>query len=249
MNEISNSTTTLGQEGTTGGREVRRVQIKNVIQDQRYQVRAKVSQEIVNRYASVYKAGGTLPLIQVARVGEALILVDGWHRLAALMEIGETITEVEVFPATEQAALWLAAQANLKHGLPLKSKEIRRAFKAYIKARQHRDSKGGLKSYRQIATDLGGLRSYVTIRAWMIKDFPRIAEQMRDEGMPLGDGGLKGTSPEASFRVITLSTLHKVRAAFNGVSDPETRGEVIHEVEVMLEEMKRGNFTPYEPDF
>jgi len=248
MIEISNSTT-LAQEGTTGSREVRRVQIKNVIRDQRYQVRAKISQEIVGRYASIYKAGGALPLVQVARVGEALILVDGWHRLAALEWIEATTVEVEVITATEQAALWLAAQANLKHGLPLKSKEIRRAFKAYIKARQHRDGKGGLKSYRDIASDLGNVRSHVTIRAWMIEDFPRIAEQMREENMPQGEGGLKHQDPEASFRVITLSNLQKARAAFNGVSDPETRGEVIHEVEAMLEEMKRGNFTPYEPDF
>lgn len=241
--------TTMGQEGTTQGREVRRVQIRNVIQDQRYQIRAKLNQGMVKRYASAYKNGGSLPPVQVAQVGDALILVDGWHRLAALTEIGESTAEAKVIPATERAALWLAAQANLKHGLALTSKEIRQAFRAYIKARQHIKGKGGLKSYRDIASDLGGVRSHVAIWGWMIKDFPKVAEQMQEENMPKGDGGLKNTDPEASFWAITQHHLDKARAAFNGVNGPEARGRVIHKVEAMLEEMKRGHFTPYEPDF
>jgi hypothetical protein len=119
-----------------------------------------------------------MPPIKVALIEDARVVVDGWHRLAALEKIGRYEVEGEIVKATAREALWLAAQANLEHGLPLKSPEIRAAFRAYIRAQQHRGPRGNLKSYRQIAQELGGVRRYTTIRNWMKKDFRKIFDAM-----------------------------------------------------------------------
>lgn len=64
----------------------------------------------------------------------------------------------------------MAASANLTHGPPLKSSEVRAAFRVYIQTKQHRKGKGRLKSFREMAQELG--RSHNTIRNWMTEDFP-----------------------------------------------------------------------------
>ena len=49
---------------------------------------------------------------------------------------------------------WAAATANMAHGLPLKPKELRNVFAAYITARQHYKANGRLKSYRDMAATI-----------------------------------------------------------------------------------------------
>src|SRR3989442_6993160 len=36
---------------------------------------------------------------------------------------------------------------------------------------------GDLRSYREIASDLNGVRSYWTLREWMRKDFPKLLDR------------------------------------------------------------------------
>ena len=133
------------------------VLIADLVRDRSFQVRAGLDRATVTRYANVLKAGITMPPIRVAVVDGAAVVVDGWHRLAAVELLGGTTIEAVVVEASERDARWMAAQANLQHGRPLKSVEVREAFRFYIRARKHRAG-GRLRSYREIAQDLGGSR-------------------------------------------------------------------------------------------
>jgi hypothetical protein len=200
----------------------------------------------VRRYASVYKSGAEMPPIRAALVDGVLFVVDGWHRVAALERVGAATATVEIIQCGARDALWLAARANLQHGLPLKAKEVRQAFRAYVKARQHR-TRRGVKSYREIAHDLGGIKSYSTIRNWMIRDFPHIAREMGgDEGA--GAGGLDEWDLEEGYKTTVRTKLAEAQAAMRGVKDPEARGELIALAEEALEAMKAAEKWRIPPD-
>jgi hypothetical protein len=214
------------QSAPDTNKDIKKVSIKDILKDSRFQVRLKLDESIVGRYLAVYKSGHPMPPIKLAQVNGTLLLVDGWHRLAALEQLNESRTiDAEIIEATEREAFWLAAEANLQHGLPLKTVEIREAFRVYIKAKKHRNEHGSLKSYRQIAQELGGLKHYGTIRNWMINDFPRIAAQYGPEEAPSGKGGLMDNRTRTgSFEGTARDALSTAITAFRGITEPTFRG-------------------------
>ena len=54
----------------------------------------------------------------------------------------------------QREAEWLAANGNTEHPSPLKAKEYRRIFQAFVGARKHHRADDSLKSYREIAKEL-----------------------------------------------------------------------------------------------
>ena len=172
-NSTQQSTTT---DPTETGRDVIKIADMAIRDD--WQVRNKIDPHTVSRYRTIYKNGGSLPPIEVARVDGAFRLVDGWHRLAALRLLERDDVEANITTMTMSEARWAAAAANLSHGLPLKSKELRNVFGAYITARRHYKPNGRLKSYRDMEADLNGLVTYRTLNRWMEKDHPVIAREM-----------------------------------------------------------------------
>lgn len=219
------------------------IRITDIVQNEALQVRNRVDQGTVKRYASVYACGNKMPPVQVAVVNDAYVLTDGWHRLAALEQLGRTDVEAEVIPAKERDLAWLAAKANLAHGLPLKAKEYREVFRAFISSRQHLLENNELKSYREIAQELGGQRHYSTIRNWMMKDFPKIASRMAGqiEDAPGGSIEVEGDGFEGTAQ----TALEKAFAAFKAVGDPEARGRLIAFAERQIEDMKA--YSPWTP--
>lgn len=222
------------------------LEIKSIVRDARYQIRRKMDQATVDRYANLYRNGTELPPVQVVQIGEGLVLVDGWHRVAAREVLGKPEVLAEISEGTEREARWLAAKANLAHGLPLKKSEIKDVFRAYIKARQHRGRDGKLKAYREIASEIGGV-AFTTVRNWMMKLYPQIAEQMGRDGFLEGTGGLRHADPQAPFERVIRESLDRSRAAYQGITDPRTRGDLILLVEDLLVSMKSEHHV--EPDF
>jgi hypothetical protein len=161
--------------------EVHIVSISDIATRKDWQVRFKIDRGTVQRYATAYRSGGKLPPIKLAKIGGTLVLVDGWHRLEAVKFNGGARIEAEVIEATDQDAQWLAASANLQHGRPLKKKELRNAFRAYVRSGQHRQRRR-YRSYREIADDLANNVSYSTIRNWMKADFRHIFRALAVEG-------------------------------------------------------------------
>ena len=121
------------------------------------------------------------------------------------------------------------------HGLPLARRDVRRAFRAFVKAGCHiagDDVLGPVyKSYREIAAELGGTRRHTTIYNWMREDFPRLARAM---GSDKATGNSDAGPPEGTYMgegaedaMTALDMVRDLRSLVATIADPRWRGEVI----------------------
>lgn len=234
--------------------EPKEIWLDALVEERRFQARRGLNSATVRQYARAYEADADFPPVRVALVKGLHILVDGHHRVAALRTLGRTHVTAIVSPMEEAEAELAAMLANLGNGLPLKPREqsaaCRKALGAYIRCRKHLKGARRLKSYREIAADLGAVVAHTTIMAWLRKDFPGVARQFRGQEEPRrGQGGLfRETSITAQDTCATA--IRQARAAFAGVEGERARGEVIAEMEEALEAMKEGApYEPYAPDF
>ncbi len=212
---------------------IEHVKISQIVRYPDFQVRNSIKPANVKRYADLLKAGVKLAPVVLARCDGMLLLVDGWHRLAAMDQLEQSYTEAMIVDCSKQRAQWLAAEANLKHGVQLKTSEYRNVFKAYVSTRQHIVGKSRIKSYRDIGIEIG--KPHTTIRNWMLKDFPEIAKRMGAEE-PVGSGGLRAaTAPQIEPATECLKSLNTL---FQSSTDPEYRGTVILAVREMLSDME-----------
>lgn len=222
-----------------------RVNIGDLLRDPDFQVRAELDAGTVARYTAVLASEVELPPIRVAVVDGVPVVVDGWHRLAAAEKAGRYQVDAMVIPDVKREdALWMAAAANLTHGLPLKSKEVREVFRTYMRTKRYLKPCGKLKSYREIATELGGLKRHTTIRIWMQQDFPRVAARYSGEDSGTGEkGGLGETG--GSWMSKALTGLEEALAAARGVRDPEERGRLVEAFRAALKDIEGGReWTP-----
>jgi hypothetical protein len=218
-----------------------------------FQVRRKLDDAAVGNYARRYQTDAPMPPIRAARLpGGALVLIDGWHRVEALRALGRQRTMVEIVETTERDAVWLAASANLQHGVQLRGGEYRLVFLAYITARRHYDAKGKLKSYREMALEIGGTRSYTTVRNWMIKHHPEIAARMGGAELA-GPGGLRdlpAAHPDDGLLASGISGADNAAAAARGIGDPLMRGRLIEGLRKALRAAEAGPYKlPVSDDF
>ena len=170
------------------------VPLRNVVMDPVMQSREAMQSQRVRDYENAYRNGSRLPPVRAVVEADrdlddfegdcGLVLIDGWHRMQALRNIGAEEVEVLVVrvPANSTAHLlrWLGGRENFNHGVALSREDKRSLFKDYVKAGLHRKPMG-LKSYREIAKDMPSV-SHQTIERWMREDFPAVATKMgKDE--------------------------------------------------------------------
>ena len=173
-------------EGHSGPRTVQ-VQITDIVLRPEWQVREEMNYGVIASYVTA-TIHSRMPPIRLARVNGALMLVDGWHRLAAAKRLERERIAAVVEDMTEDQAKWAAAEANTTHGLRLRHAEKLQVFKRYVQTKQHLEPvltgrhkdrvRWRLKSYRGIARDLHGIVGKSTVQRWMERNFPKIAEQM-----------------------------------------------------------------------
>lgn len=108
-------------------KSVMSLSIEAITVNEALQVRVKVSDSLVTEYAQRMKAGGVFPPVLVVKCGEEFLLVDGFHRLAALRHNGETVVEAEVRPGDKNTALTLALSSNAMHGQRMTNADKKRA--------------------------------------------------------------------------------------------------------------------------
>ena len=210
----------MGHSSTTTPPAPGRLSLTQLCRSRDFQIRAKLCRQTANRYASTIKAGGDMPPLQVALVDGVHILVDGFHRAAAYEALGYEEVDVEVTPATRDEALWMAAQANTRHGLPLTNKEHREVFRRYIRTRQHMKGKRR-KSYREMQDDLR--KPFTTLRNWMAEDFPSIYRAMGG-GNNKAEGGLPDQPPPPPTDARdALKALEAVRLAYQQTECADAR--------------------------
>ncbi len=214
------------------------VRLDSIVYDEELQVRNELDREAVEAYASEYLSGNDLPPLKLARAKGVLVLVDGWHRVEALKSLSRDTARAEIVECDDRKEMhWIAAESNLREGLPLNGSEIRNVFRVYMRAKKYRDHAGRLKSFRHMAKELGNLRAYTTIRKWIGQDFPRLAPQFSG-GDGKNVGPLKAAEGTDRFEVMADEALISVLAAFRGVKDPGIRGKLIRRAEEMVRIMK-----------
>jgi hypothetical protein len=219
------------------------INLADIIKDPTLQVRGKVDDKTVKKYAEEMSYEREFPPIKLGRIDGQLLLIDGWHRLGAMQVNGSTEEFALVAVMTRRQALWEAAKPNLTHGLPLKPREKRSVFQAYVRSLQHRKKLPGLrsgsklKSYREMGADLGV--GHTTLRTWMQSDFPSVAREL---------GGLSGNSKGTAPRMEDAQTTYKRRvhsalADAKGLSslirDAEDRHELLTALEELASELRK----------
>ncbi|MFA6178254.1 MAG: ParB N-terminal domain-containing protein [Candidatus Methylopumilus sp.] len=155
------------------------------------QTRVEMSPNKVRDYENAYTNGAVFPPVLVARAkgqfGDLYKLLDGWHRIQALINTGasqSTRVPVRIVDVPEGANIhylrFLGGKENLNNGLGLNGKDKRELFKAYVKGGANRDG-NRYKPYREMAKELT-LVTHHTIRNWMEKEFPTVFKKMsKDE--------------------------------------------------------------------
>lgn len=170
-----------GGEGT--GPKAKRVQLRQLLLDEDMQPRSRMKRDAIKDYRLLYRHGpNSLPPITVARLRDsqqptALVLVDGYHRYEAARLAGLDSLPARILDLTTSEARWLAAKANLAHGIPIPRSDKRRVFRRFVEAQQNVSPEGHLMSSRSIARELGTV-THQTVLNWMKADFPAIYAAM-----------------------------------------------------------------------
>lgn len=217
------------------------VYLADIVRSDDMQPRTRTDPRVVERYRLAMSNGVEFPPIVVARLNGAMVLVDGFHRVAAMSALGIQQTLADIRDVASWAkAHWLAYQANMTHGLPLKRGELRGAFRAYMKAKRYLDDRGRLKSYRAIANEMGGAVSYSGVRRWMKKDFPRVFRALGGgDDQPRATGGLVSkASPGRIFSREASMALDQAMAAIVGVTDPMSRAMLLEKAKSIVEALE-----------
>jgi len=165
-----------------------KVRVDSIIVDMKFQCRDEMPYWRINSYRNIYNNNQDMGALLVGRRSKGFVLLDGFHRLKALKLIGAKWVNVEVTNEVEKNWRWIAAKANMGHGAGLKTKEVRKAFRIFIKTKQNvADDLGMLMTYREIAEHFPA-KTYKTIYNWMQEDFPETAKLMSDKGISLKQG-------------------------------------------------------------
>jgi hypothetical protein len=217
---------------------VRCVPLSEIIQDQTLQVRSKLDESAIRRYAAALKADSELPPVALADIDGRLFLLDGWHRIAAHRQCGEIQICAVVKPMNRSEAVWAAADANRKNGVPLKRKEYHAVFSAYVEGGMHRIKKGKYKSYRVMGQELG--MAFSTLRNWMREDHPSIYEAIGDktpkDGNP--EPSMEVRDPQPGYLIQAKAAADDAYHHANLLVCPRALGEAIATMERRLSELK-----------
>ncbi len=121
------------------------------------QSRAAISAETVAEYAEAIRRGEALPPVVVFHDGTEYWLADGFHRLAAFREAGESELACDVRQGTVRDAILHSVGANAAHGLPRTKADKRRAVEVLL-----RDEEWSQWNDREIARRAGVSHTFVS---------------------------------------------------------------------------------------
>lgn len=227
------------------------VELETIVVDDRWQVRKSLDDDAVRRYAAAMEAGDEFPPVKLARVNGAPVLVSGFHRVNAARLARRSSILAEVYDARPESLLWMAARENTTHGMPMKTKEYRKVFQAYVRSRQYLTQDNRVKSSRIIVDDLSRAVSHATVLRWMKSDFPSIYRKMTEQGDNPGDAGgthdVHQPTEEDMMLAMALSAIGKLQAAVVGIKSPDARGQLIGPLKEVLLRMDEATATS--PDF
>lgn len=103
------------------------IEITTIKMEKAMQPRAVITTEAVEEYKEAMHNGDKLPPCVVVREGKIHWLCDGFHRVAAAKLLKLKVIKCEVVVGVRMDAIWIAAAANLKHGVRRTNADKRRA--------------------------------------------------------------------------------------------------------------------------
>jgi len=109
------------------------VKIVDIISNSDFMMRDGLDKNLVAQYKENLENIMKENPIIVFDTPNSLVLVDGFHRLAAARQLNWDKIPCEIRKGSVQDAFGFACLANLRHGKPLKPKERRRAICEYVK--------------------------------------------------------------------------------------------------------------------
>lgn len=124
-----------------------------------------LSPQNLSRITRALEAGGEAKdPIRVARIGKALYVVDGFHRLEAYRKVGRSTVPALVAKMNLQEARSSARAFNAMNGRSYSRADKELVWGTYLAEGNHMDALGNVKSCREIAQELGQVYSYETVR-------------------------------------------------------------------------------------
>lgn len=125
-----------------------RLELEKITIDPSMQIRVETNSPTVAEYEDRMSEGEQFPPLLVWFTDGAHVLLDGWHRHAAMTNNGFVDAECKIFTGTKTEALIAAACSNRQHGLKMTSADKRKAIVKLI------ETSGELSS-RAIAEAIG----------------------------------------------------------------------------------------------
>lgn len=225
---------------TSPARELRvTIRLDGLVLDPATQIRQETSAATVRQYRDAMRAGAVFTPITVAPVDpededKGFVLIDGWHRVAAVQALGGvTIDAVVVTGVSPNEYRWIAAEKNRTHGLRLTSADKREVFRAYVQAGRHRMENRGrrVKSAREMARDLQGIVSDRRIPVWMRQDFPKVYRAMRGGGLEENPGSDFGRKDRDVIHAeLAATALVQFKASFSAIRSKEQQRALLVEI-------------------
>ncbi len=127
-----------------------KIPISKIKLDAGTQVRCKVNQSVVNKYAERMTDGEVFKPVDLFFDGSLYHVADGWHRIHAAIQNDFKDIEATVHNGTREDALWFALAANRTHGLRMGREDVRKAIGMALRAFPDRSNK---EISRQIGCD------------------------------------------------------------------------------------------------
>lgn len=119
----------------------------------------------LNRIVATLEAGGEAKdPVRVARVGDILYLVDGFHRLEAYKRTGKRTIPALVAKMSLGEARDEAMRLNAQNGIPYSQADKQAIWQTFVASGRHLEPGGKARSCREISTELGGIYSRETVR-------------------------------------------------------------------------------------
>jgi hypothetical protein len=215
--------------------------LEDVRDHPRFQMRVYgLSDAHVRVLERAYEAGGDVEAIKVARIGKALYVVDGFHRVEAARRANRPRIAAKVARMSLEEAREFARLANTKHGKSLSRADKAEVLRDYCAAERHIGPLGTTKPSRTIAAELNHIYSHETIRT-----------RLRSMGVELDEeqefpGGYKPMYPQpdeeqlAAERAEEASLLlHRFSSLFFTL-EVETQQELLVAARELMERLERG---------
>src|SRR4051794_8785291 len=108
------------------------IKLADIVIDEALQPHVAVNWDVTRDYGNLMREGAQFPPIRVYRIGGALKLSDGRHRVEARRFIRADDILAEVVEGSMRDALRHAVEFNAQHGLTFTREDQRRAIELYL---------------------------------------------------------------------------------------------------------------------